>query len=98
MSPVRLRISADGTVRGLYDDAVDWQALGSVTVRRASHVEFSSRRQAWYVQVAQPRRWWRRSLQAVLRWPCGEIVHWSPTRTAALAWEHEHFAPGGPGS
>ncbi len=96
MSAVRLRISADGTVCGLYDDAVDWQALGPVIVRRASHVEFCSCRQAWYVQLARPASWWRRLLQVMTGCRWGEIVYWSETRTDALAWEHEHLAPGEP--
>ncbi len=91
MSTVRLRIRADGNVCGLYDDAVEWQELGPVVVRRASHVEFCSRRQAWYVQLARPACWWRRFLQALTRRRWGEIVHWSTSRTGALAWEHEHF-------
>ncbi len=97
MSGVRLRIGADGTVRGLYDDAVDWQELGPVVVRRASHVEFCSRRQVWYVQLARPAGWWRRFLQALTRRPWGEIVQWSATRNAALAWEQEHFTSAGSG-
>jgi hypothetical protein len=37
---MKLRIAPDGTVRGLWDDAIDWQSLGRVSVRRASSVEF----------------------------------------------------------
>ncbi len=94
MSTVRLRISADGSVHGLYDDAVDWQALGPVIVRRASHVEFCPRKQAWYVQLARPASWWRRLVQVMTGCRCGEIICWSASRTSALEWEHEHLAPG----
>jgi hypothetical protein len=34
-----LIIDGAGTIRCIYDEAVDLHALGSVTIRRASHVE-----------------------------------------------------------
>ena len=94
---MKLRIMPDGTIRGLWDDAMDWPILGRISVRRASHVEFCPRRQQWYVQSGRPRSWWRRVLQRVLRRPFGEVLHWAATRSSALTWEREHFAPGGPG-
>ncbi len=94
---MKLRITPAGTVLGLWDDAIDWQALGSVSVRRASHVEFCDRRQLWRVRPGQSRNALRRLLQWMLQRPCGEILHWAATRSAALAWEQEHFGPGGPG-
>ena len=94
---MKFRITPDGTVGGLWDDAIEWASLGQVLVRRASHVEFCPRRQQWYVQSGRPRSWWRRVLQRVLRRPFGEVLHWAAARSKALAWEREHFAPGGPG-
>jgi len=94
---MKLRITADGVVQGLWDDGINWTALGHLTIQRASHVEFCDRRQRWYVRAGRPQRWWRRILQRILRRPCGEILHWTTTRAAALAWEIEHYAPGGPG-
>ena len=94
---MKLRITQDGTICGLWSDAVDWRAIGVVSVRRASHVEFCPKRRLWYVQSAQPRGWFRRVLQALLRRPFGEILHWAKTRQAALEWEQEHFKPGGAG-
>jgi hypothetical protein len=94
---MKLRITPDGVIHGLWDDGIDWPAVGHVHVRRASHVEFCRRRQRWGVQIGQPRSWWRRLLQWLLRRPCGETLYWAPTRSEALAWELEHFAPGGPG-
>ena len=96
MSTIKLRITADGRVRGLWNDTVDWPAIGLLTVRRASHVEFSQRRQAWYVRRARPGGWLRRISQWALRRPCGELLHWAEARADALAWEQEHFGPGGP--
>ncbi len=36
---MELIVQADGSLRCLYDEAVDLSALGHVTIRRASHVE-----------------------------------------------------------
>ncbi len=93
---IRLRISPDGTVRALWSDELDWRALGSISVRRASHVEFCDRRQQWYVWVAKPEGWIRRRLQWWLGRPFGEILFWAGTRSDALAWERENHAPGRP--
>ncbi len=90
-----LRITVDGTIRGLWADEVDWRRLGRVQVKRASHVEFDGRRQLWYVRLARPLGWWRWVLQTLLRRSCGEIVHWSASRAAALAWEREWFGAAG---
>ena len=97
MSEIKLRIAADGIIRGLWNDVVDWQAVGRVSVRRASHIEFCDRTQSWHVRAGQPRSWLRRLLQRLLRRPSGEVLHWAATRAKALAWEQQHFAPGGPG-
>jgi hypothetical protein len=37
---IRLRISPDGCIRGLWTDDVGFAELGTMQVRRASHVEF----------------------------------------------------------
>ena len=95
--PTKLRITPDGTVRGLWDDTVDWASLGPVSVRRASHVESCDKAQLWCVRPGQLRNALHRLLQWMLHRPCGEILHWAATRSAALAWEQEHFGPGGPG-
>ena len=36
---MELIVLPDGSVRGLYDEALDLAALGQLTIRRASHVE-----------------------------------------------------------
>ena len=94
---MKIRISPDGTVRGLWDDAVDWTSLGRVSVRRASHVEFCGRRQLWYVRDGRSRNALRAILGIVLRRPFGDVLHWSGSRGDALAWEQNHYQPGGPG-
>ena len=72
---MRLRISPDGTIRGLWDDQMDWPALGHVAVHRASHVEFCDRQQMWYVRAGRPKSWVFRFLQRVLHRPFGEVLH-----------------------
>ncbi|MCB9866038.1 MAG: hypothetical protein H6816_05335 [Phycisphaerales bacterium] len=93
----RIRIASDGTVRGLWTDDVVWRAIGQVAVRRASHVEFSTRRQLWYVRDGRVRNALTAIVQFVLRRPCGKILHWASSRSDALAWEAAHFGVGGPG-
>ena len=34
-----LTVSPDGTVRAVYDETIDFAALGRLDIRRASHVE-----------------------------------------------------------
>ncbi len=92
---IRLRITADGRIRGLWTDAVDFAAIGHTRVRRASHVEFDERRQMWYVREAVPRGFMRRWLQIVLRRPIGRILAWAPTRQSALEQEAAIFGPCG---
>ncbi len=92
---IRLRITPEGRIRGLWTDAVNFTALGHTIVRRASHVEFDGRKQMWYVREAVPSRRLRRIVQKLTGWALGEIIAWAPSRQAALALEHELFQPGG---
>ena len=39
MNSLTLEISADGEIRALYHDQLPWRALGTCSIRRASHVE-----------------------------------------------------------
>jgi hypothetical protein len=36
-----------GDIRGLYDETIDFRKLGTLTVERASNVEFSDEQQEW---------------------------------------------------
>ncbi len=48
-------VEADGLVRGLYTDEVDWPALGPLRVTRASTVEFDETMQGWVVTILETR-------------------------------------------
>ena len=94
---IRLRITRDGRVRGLWTDAVDFTGLGETDVRRASHVEFDRRMQQWFVTEAVPRGRLRRWIQRLFGRPMGRVIHFASTRSAALEWERRYFGPGGCG-
>ena len=97
MNRIKLRITANGSVCGLWTDEVDFAALGRSKVRRASHVEFDDQRQRWTIREAVPRGRLRRWVAMLFGWPFGRVLYTAPTRLEALEWEREHFAPGGPG-
>ncbi len=90
---IRLRITTDGRIRGLWTDAVDFAAIGHTRVRRASHVEFNEKRQMWYVREAVPRGLVRRCMQHIIRRPIGRILAWAPTRHSALEQEAAIIGP-----
>jgi len=91
MTPIKLRISQDGIVTGLWDDQIDWRNLGQLRVTRASHIEFDEQEQVWTVQIGQPKGLIRRWLQRLTGRPFGEIPHRTTTRAAALEWERVYF-------
>ena len=93
---IKLHITLDGSVQALWTDDIRWVCLGSVHVRRASHVEFDDRRQCWCVREAMPNGVLRRWLQRLFGRPTGRVLHRAASRSLALTWEHEHFQPGGP--
>lgn len=47
-------IEPDGTVTALYDEWLDLQAVGSLTLTRASHVDPDSEGQWWARLIAGP--------------------------------------------
>ncbi len=94
---MKLRISPDGVVRGLWNDELDWRALGQLNVRRASHVEFCSRTQSWCVTSGRRRNAFQLLLRRLLRLSARGVLFSAPTRSEALLWEATHFGPGGPG-
>ena len=55
MSWTTLNIRPDGTVQGLYTEAIDLSALGTLEIHRATAIEFDNRVQAWRVFDPQGR-------------------------------------------
>lgn len=78
---MQLRIDADGTIEGLYAEAIDLAALGTLTIRRASYVEPTPDGQ-WQVDLAPIG---------------GPVLMGFPGRRQALraeeAWLLEHWLP-----
>jgi hypothetical protein len=71
---ITLIVTSDGTVQGLYTEAIDLTTLGRLRIRRASAIEFDNPAQIWRVFNAyglcvhtSPSR------QECLRW---EQRHW----------------------
>jgi hypothetical protein len=92
---IRLRITPEGRIRGLWTDAVEFTELGDCTVRRASHVEFDERQQCWTVWPATSGSLLRKWLRRVFSRSVTSVIHRAALRIDALAWEHEHFQSGG---
>ena len=72
---IKLRITPDGSIRGLWTDDVQLRDLGALKVRRASHVEFDDRQQCWIVREAQPTSHLCRWLQWLFGRPMGRVLH-----------------------
>jgi hypothetical protein len=71
-----LTITHEGDIVTLYDDLLHKLNLGSMTMRRASHVEFNPTLQEWEVSLAEK---------------SGEVVYRHPSRSVCLAWERDYF-------
>ncbi len=78
---IQLQLDAQGGIAMLQDDALDLRQFGKVKIKRASHVEFSNARQAWFVKSAVSKK----------------VLHWAPPRAEALAWEKAFYCPSGKG-
>ena len=49
MNAVTLQVLTDGTVQGLYTEAIDLTAVGRLGIERASTIEFDNPAQLWRV-------------------------------------------------
>ena len=49
MKPITLHVQEDGTVCGLYTEAIDLASLGPLRIERASTIEFDNPSQLWRV-------------------------------------------------
>ena len=76
---MELMVLPDGSVRGLYDEALDLAALGQLTIRRASHVE--------------PDEWgrWTADLAPIAGPRLGPFPHRSQALVAEISWLSEHW-------
>jgi hypothetical protein len=50
MSTLVLTINPDGAGSCLYSELIDLQSIGSLDIRRASHIEFNNTTQRWEVK------------------------------------------------
>ena len=92
---IKMRITPDGRIQSLWTDDAQLQDLGTLKVRRASHVEFDDQQQCWIVREAQPINNLRHWLQWLFGQPTERVLHRAANRSDALAWEYKHFQPGG---
>jgi len=74
-----LQITPDGTITGLYTDAIPLAELGAMTVRRASTIEYCAIDEVWEVRLMERQH---AAFAPLFR---------SPSRATCLAWEHEYF-------
>ena len=93
---MKVRISPEGHIYGLWDDRLELPRLGPVQVRRASYIEFNHKTQQWCVCAARPGGW-----LAVLAWYLlpgrrRRVLFRAASRAEALKWEVEYFAAENP--
>jgi hypothetical protein len=79
---MQLVIDSQGTLRGVYWEAIDLLRLGDLTIRRASHVEPDA-----------AGRWWA-DLAPVGGPRLGPFVRRSTALTAELIWLEDELASG----
>ena len=78
-----LRVGPDGTVCGLYTEMIDLAALGYLTVRRATTIEFDNIMQDWLVCDLEGRVLYSASYrQQCLDWEAEHLV--TPEAIAAM--------------
>jgi hypothetical protein len=75
MNTVTLIITPDGTVQGLYTEAIDLAAIGRLRVEHASTLEFDNPAQVWRVFDRRGRgRFASPSRQACLEWEAKHLA------------------------
>ena len=76
MNKATLLIEPTGEVIGLYTELIPLTALGHVTTKRATSVEFNETIQEWQVKEVG----------------CGAIYYSHPSRQRCLEWERATFS------
>lgn len=72
---VAITFTPDGLGRGLYSDSIDLGAIGNLSVRRATRIEFDNEKQVWRVYMVHGR----------------VALFNSPSRQACLEWERQYL-------
>ena len=75
MSELAITFTPDGVGRGLYTEALDLGSIGTLSVRRATRIEFDEKAQYWRVYPARGRR----------------ALFNSPSRGECLEWERQYL-------
>ncbi len=70
----------DGTASGLWAEDIPLHDLGSLSVKRASTIEFNDQTSEWEVRL----------IDSATQTP-GEVRFSNPSRQACIAWEHKFF-------
>jgi hypothetical protein len=71
-----IQFTPDGTARAVYTEELPLADLGTMTIKRASTVEFNPATQQWEVRFTQDP---------------GNVVYASPSRAACVRWEVEQL-------
>jgi hypothetical protein len=83
--PMQLIVNSEGSVRGIYGEAIDLSMLGPLAMRRASHVEPDANG-----------RWWA-ELSPVGGPKLGPFARRSDALSAEVEWLERHWLAGGNG-
>ena len=71
-----ITFNPDGSASALYTDAFPLRALGTLTVRRASWIDFNEHTQQWEVRLSPH---------------ADDPVFTHPSREECIRWEHLHL-------
>jgi len=71
-----LRFHPDGTIGGLYTEAIELRSLGKLEVTRATDIRFNDEAQEWEVHAIGD----------------DQLLHSDPSREACLLWERENLS------
>jgi len=77
MTKAIITFTADGSGHCLYSEAINLQALGKLTCRRASGIDFDAATQKWQVRIVGSQ----------------EVVFAAASRQACLDWEQANLQP-----
>lgn len=77
MPGLEITFTPDGIGHCLYTDDLDLRAIGLLSIRRATEIEFDAATQQWGVRL--PGQW--------------SVLFAHPSRTVCLAWERDNIQP-----